>query len=189
MLVIGINGSPRHGNSYILLKEFLKGAEDAGFETKLLDACKVSISSCRECGYCSKKGKCIIDDNMTEIRNYLATCAHVAVASPVFFFGISAQLKILIDRCQPFWAMKYQLDRDISKHFDFQRKGYFFSTGGFNREITFKGGELTIKTLFDALSVKYANKIFVPSMEYKSDIYKREDCIELAYKFGKGLNE
>ncbi len=184
MLVIGINGSPRKGNSFQLLEEFLKGANDKGFETRLIDACKVNISPCQECGYCSKEGLCRIDDDMTEIRNLLENAKYVAVCSPVFFFGISAQLKILIDRCQPLWVKKYILKNCAKKN---DRKGFFFSTGGFHKEITFKGGELTIKAFFDSLNIDYADKIFVPSMEYKNDIFKREDCLKKAYNIGINL--
>ncbi len=187
MLIIGINGSPRKGNSFILLENFLKGAENRGYETLLINACNIKISPCMECGYCSKEGICRIDDEMTEIRNNLSECAHIALCSPVFFFGISAQLKTLIDRCQPLWAKKYILNIDISKNFKFQRKGFFFSAGGFNREITFKGGELTIKSFFDALSVKYGGGILAPSMEDKGDILKEKHFLEKAYELGSSI--
>ncbi len=187
MKVIGINGSPRKGNSFILLKEFLRGAEEAGFETLIIDACKLKISFCMECGFCSEKGVCRIEDAMSEVRDNLSECAHVAVASPVFFFGISAQLKTLIDRCQPFWALKYQLGQDIGKSFDFKRKGYFFSTGGFNKSITFRGGELTVKSFFDALSIEYSDNVCIGSMENKGDILKEQDAMKKAYLLGKIL--
>ncbi len=187
MKVAGINGSPRNGNSYDLLTKFLQGVRDSGGETVLIDACKINISPCMECGFCSRNGVCRIKDNMQDIHEILATVSHIAVASPVFFFGVSSQLKTLIDRCQPFWARKYQLNNDIGKEFDYQRKGYFFSTGGFNKEITFKGGELSVKSFFDALSVKYENNIFVVSMENKGDINNRNDCLEMAYNLGKNI--
>ena len=185
--IVGINGSPRRGNSFKLLSSFLDGAKYKGFEIKLIDACRLKISPCQECGYCSKRGICRIDDEMTEVRNLLENCSHIAVCSPVFFFGLSAQLKILIDRCQPFWAMKYILKRDISERFNFERKGFFFSAGGFNKSITFKGGELSIKAFFDCLSVKYEDRILAESMEYKDDILTRKDLLERAYEFGKSL--
>lgn len=187
-IIVGINGSPRRGNSYKLLSSFLEGAKDKGFEIRLIDACKIKISPCQECGYCSKEGICRIDDEMTEVRNLLASCAHIAIGSPVFFFGVSAQLKTLIDRCQPFWAMKYLLKKDLSKKFNFERKGFFFSAGGFNKPITFKGGELTIKAFFDCLSVKYEANIFAESMEYRDDILKRKDLLARAYELGNNLN-
>ena len=187
MLVVGINGSPRRGNSFILLERFLQGVKDKGYETLLINACKEKISPCMECGYCSKEGICRIDDKMTEIRKILTECSHIAVASPVFFFGISAQLKTLIDRCQPLWAKKYILNIDISKNFQFQRNGFFFSTGGFNREITFKGGELCVKSFFDALSIKYKGSVLAPSMEDKGDILKEEHFLEKAYELGNSI--
>ncbi len=184
MNIICINGSPRKGNSFKLLQQFLKGCSDKGHSTRLIDATEIKISPCMECGYCSKKGLCRIDDPMTEIRDALSTCDHIAVASPVFFFGVSAQLKTLIDRCQPLWAKKYILNQDLANNFNFIRKGFFFSTGGFDNEITFKGGELTVKSFFDALSVKYTDKVLVTSMEYITDINKREDCLQKAYQLG-----
>ena len=184
MDVIGINGSPRKGNSFKLLEKFLEGAKDKGLNVKLIDACKIKISPCQECGYCSKEGICRIKDDMTEIRELFENAKYIAVCSPVFFFGVSAQLKILIDRCQPLWVKKYILKTAKTKD---GRKGFFFSTGGFNKEITFKGGELTIKAFFDSLNVEFAEKIFVPSMEYKNDILHRKDCLEKAYEIGKSL--
>ncbi len=183
-MIIGINGSPRKGNSYKLLLNFLKGAQDKGYEIKLIDACNLNISPCLECGYCSKKGFCRINDEMNDIRNQLENCHHIAVASPVFFFGVSSQLKILIDRCQPLWAKKYILDIDISQKFNFKRKGFFFSTGGFSKQITFKGGKLCVKAFFDCLSVQYYSEILVPSMENKNDIDLRKDLLKKAYSLG-----
>jgi len=187
MFIAGINGSPRKGNSFTLLEKFLEGAEKKGFKTKLIDACKLKISYCMECGYCSKKGICRINDQMTEIREILSTCSHIAVASPVFFFGISSQLKTLIDRCQPLWAQKYILKQDFNDNFNFQRKGYFFSTGGFDRKITFKGGELSIKSFFDALSLQYEGGVLATSMENKDDISKEKTLLKKAYNLGLSI--
>jgi len=184
MLVVGINGSPRKGNSFKLLKMFLKGAKERGYNVKLIDACKLKISPCQECGYCSKEGICRIKDDMTEIKKLLENAKYIALCSPVFFFGVSAQLKALIDRCQPLWVKKYILNTAKPKD---ERKGFFFSTGGFHKEITFKGGELTVKAFFDSLNVEYTDKIFVSSMEYKNDILQRKDCLKKAYEIGKSL--
>ena len=122
---------------------------------------------------------------MTDIRNILERAQIIAVSSPVFFFGISSQLKILIDRCQPLWVKKYILKTDVKIE---GKRGFFFSTGGFNKEITFKGGELCIKAFFDSINATFSEKIFVPSMEYKNDILKRKDCLEKAYNLGKSLS-
>ena len=188
-MILGINGSPRKGNSFILLEKFLEGAKEAGKDILLIDACKLSISPCQECGYCMRKKVCRLDDNMKEYIELLCKCSHIAVSSPVFFFSISSQLKIFIDRCQPLWARKYIFNENLQDNFKFIRKGFFFSTGGFNKNITFKGGELVIKCFFDSLSVKFQEKLYVASMEDKNDIYKKEEFLELAYNFGKSIDE
>ncbi len=186
-MIVGINGSPRKGNSFLLLKAFLDGAKDSGNDTLLIDSCKIDISPCHECGYCMKNKICRLKDSMNDYLKILSKCEHIAVASPVFFFGISAQLKIFIDRCQPLWAKKYIFKEDLSKNFHFQRKGFFFSTGGFNKNITFKGGELVVATFFDTLSVKFENKILVTSLEEKGEIKTKPDILKQAYNMGKTL--
>ncbi len=186
-MIVGINGSPRKGNSFLLLKEFLKGAEEIGKKTMLIDTCKINISPCQECGFCMKNKVCRIKDKMNEYIDILCKCSNIAVASPVFFFGVSAQLKIFIDRCQPLWARKYVFGEDLRKDFDFPRKGFFFSTGGFNKNITFKGGELTVACFFDSLSVSFEDKILVTSMEEKKDILSKTEFLEKAFNLGKNL--
>ncbi len=181
-MIIGINGSPRKGNSFKMLNSFINGAEDKGYKVELIDACSLNISPCKECGFCSKEGVCRVKDEMDEIRSKLEDATHIAVCSPVFFFGLSAQLKILIDRCQPLWAKKYILKKSIP-----EKKGYFFSAGGFSKDITFKGGELTIKAFFDCLNAKLIEKVYALNMEYKNDIDKKKDILEYCYNLGFNL--
>jgi multimeric flavodoxin WrbA len=186
-MILGINGSPRRGNSFTLLERFLSGAKINGKDVLLIDACKLNILPCQECGFCMKKKKCRLTDEMSDYIDILTKCSHIAVASPVFFFGISAQLKTFIDRCQPLWAKKYIFHEDLSKNFQFMRKGFFFSTGGFNKDITFRGGELAVQCFFDSLSVKFEDKIFATSMEEKGDIHNKPELLEKAFNLGKNL--
>ena len=63
--VLGISGSPRrNGNSELLIREFMRGAEAGGHKTKLVILSELKISPCTSCGSCQKTGKCIIDDDM-----------------------------------------------------------------------------------------------------------------------------
>jgi len=63
--ILGISGSPRrNGNSELLIKEFMRGAEEVGHKTELIILTELKISPCTSCGSCQKSGKCVIADDM-----------------------------------------------------------------------------------------------------------------------------
>ncbi len=110
--VLGLLGSPRAGgNSDLLLDSFLAGAQESGGETEKLILNELQIRPCQECGGCDGTGICIQEDRMREVYPKLEKAHIVAVASPIFFSGVTAQLKAMIDRCQCNWVRRYRLGR------------------------------------------------------------------------------
>ena len=108
MFILGLQGSPRvKGNTAILLASFLKEAERLGALTQHLDVAKKDITACQECGVCEEKGFCPIDDKMQEIYPLLRRADIIVMATPIFFYGATAQLKALIDRSQALWSRRY----------------------------------------------------------------------------------
>jgi multimeric flavodoxin WrbA len=99
MKVIAIQGSPRiNGNSDALCDQFLKGAQEAGCETEKIQIGKEKISPCHACYACRKTGKCIQQDGMDEILDKLILADVILLSTPVYFYSMDAQMKILIDR-------------------------------------------------------------------------------------------
>ena len=112
MKVLGILGSPRRGgNSEILLKAFLEGAAGAGAEVEEIKLRDFKISPCLEIYHCFKDGTCPIKDDMRGLYDKLLEADVVALASPVFFYGVTAQAKAMIDRTQALWARRYAVKR------------------------------------------------------------------------------
>ena len=94
MKVAALHGSPRaDGNIDILLKETLKAIEEAGHEVKLFKLNNLSIKPCQDCGGCDETGVCIINDEMDEIYDAIRSVDRIILASPIFFFCLSAQAK------------------------------------------------------------------------------------------------
>ena len=88
MLVLGLQGSPKKsGSSDYLLKYFLAEIKKMGVNVQMLDIAQMDIHPCIGCGYCEKKGRCVIDnDDMAKTIYPLLRKAQVVVASsPVFF--------------------------------------------------------------------------------------------------------
>ncbi|KQC11844.1 MAG: hypothetical protein APR63_12075 [Desulfuromonas sp. SDB] len=100
-LVLGICSSPRNNsNSEILLNHILKGAGISGHSTEKINLSQSQISPCHACLKCknSEAIKCALEDDMQEIIEKLIKADCIIFASPIYFFSVSAQMKIFIDR-------------------------------------------------------------------------------------------
>ena len=107
MKVLGIYGSPRKGgNSDQLLDKALEGARSAGAETSTVYARDLKMVGCLECGGCNHTGECVVEDDMQAIYPLLEEAEVIFLASPIFFYGVTAQVKALIDRTQALWSKK-----------------------------------------------------------------------------------
>ena len=99
MRITVIRGSPhRHGSSNMLADSFVRGAEEAGHEVVEFDAAHSDINPCRGCDHCGMNGDCAIRDDMPEVRDMLLGSDMVMFVTPLYYFGVSAQLKMVIDR-------------------------------------------------------------------------------------------
>lgn len=101
MNILVLNGSPRpQGNTKKLVNAFKEGAESAGHHVDMIDVCRKKIGGCRACEYCHTKGHgaCIQKDDMQEIVALLNEADMLILASPIYYHGLSGQLKCVIDR-------------------------------------------------------------------------------------------
>ena len=100
--VLVLLGSPRKkGNSTVLAKEIIRGAESAGAKVETVYLNGLTIRPCQGCYACKKKGSsgCAVDDDMQSIYPKLIASDAWIIASPVYWFSMSAQTKIFMDRC------------------------------------------------------------------------------------------
>ena len=170
MYVVGLKGSPRKkGSTNFLLTNLLSRLEERGAQTRVIDTCAADIRPCREYKACEKKGFCPISDDMEgEIYGVLRQADIIVMASPVFFFGITAQLKALVDRCQVFWARKYRLElKDPAFSI---RKGFLLSAGGSRAPRLFDGVRLTARYFFDAVDAEYTGHLTYSNIENRKDL-------------------
>ena len=103
--VLIISGSPRKkGNSQRLCEEFKKGAEDKGNSVELIRLAEKKIGFCKACDVCMKNnGTCVQQDDMAEVLESFKKADVLVLATPVYFYGICAQMKTFIDRTYPIW--------------------------------------------------------------------------------------
>ena len=103
--ILIISSSPRkNGNSQMLCEQFKRGAEEKGHMVTLVRLMEKIIGFCRACDGCMRNdGTCVLNDDMEEILKLFQKADVLVLATPVYFYGISAQMKTFIDRTYPIW--------------------------------------------------------------------------------------
>ncbi len=99
MKILGLCCSPRErGNTETLLNEALKGAQQEGAQTELYSVQGKDIKPCEGCYSCRTTGICRINDDMQDLYERLIAADGIIFGSPVYFYGMTAQAKAIIDR-------------------------------------------------------------------------------------------
>ncbi len=99
MNVLGVSGSPRvDGNTDLILNEALKAAKSSGAKVKLLRLSDYNLEPCTACMTCFSTGKCVLKDDWQKLYDEITKADGIVLASPSYFQGVTAQMKIFIDR-------------------------------------------------------------------------------------------
>jgi multimeric flavodoxin WrbA len=187
MKIIAFLGSPRKdGNTELLLRETVRGIEDSGFNPQIFHLNLMSISPCQNCGGCEDTGICVYEDDMVQIHDAIKESDRIILASPIFFFSVSAQTKIMIDRCQCFWCEKYLLKKPIPGG-PYGRKGLLLLVGGQKKEIGIQCAEATAKAFFRTISVPKHETLGFLGIDAKGEILNHPTALSEAYQAGKKL--
>ncbi len=176
MLALGLQGSPNYqGSTVCLLKQFMAEMAVQGVRTHTIDVAQKNIHPCKGCGYCEKKGFCVThdDDMANEIYPILREAEIIVVASPVFFYSVTSQIKALIDRTQAFWSRKYRFK--LSDPLKKTRKGFLLSLGGSRGKQLFDGVKLVAKYFFDAVDAEFCGSLMYRNIETRKDIMQNAD--------------
>jgi multimeric flavodoxin WrbA len=184
MKVLGIMGSPRmKGNSDLLLDQALKGAQSIGAESEKIILDRLKITPCKEIYACLKDGNCTLRDDMTGIYPKILAADAIIIATPIFFYTVSAQLMAFISRCQALWSRKY-----ILKNLDIPvKRGAFICVGATKGIRLFEGPKLTIKYFFQAINAEYKEELLIRGVDKKGEINDHPDYLVNAYELGKKL--
>ena len=187
MLILGLQGSPRKkGNTNYLLSSFMTAAEKLGARTHVIDVTQKKIIPCKEYTVCEKKGYCPIEDDVKdEIYPLLREAEMVVVATPIFFYNMTAQLKAVIDRCQTFWARKYKLKlKDPGAN---MRRGFLLAVGATKGKNLFEGLNLTTQYFFDAIWAKFEGSLTYRGIEGPKDMARHSTVTDEIEQAVEGL--
>ena len=128
----------------------------------------------------------MVKDDMWRIYPEIESLDALVLASPIHFYGVTAQAKAMVDRCQAFWARKYVLKRRTAAE---KRKGVFISVGGTRFPDTFDHAKAVVKNLFLVFDVEYWGELLFRGVDEKGEIEEHPTALEDAYLLGKRLVE
>ena len=177
MNILILSGSPRKcGNTELLVEAFKKGASQK-HHVEVVSVRDYNVNPCLGCNVCFKSegNICVQKDDMASIYDKMAQADMLVIASPVYFYGISAQLKAVIDR----------FHNPIRDTFHIKKMALLLV------------GAATLPELFNAILTEYnlclnffhiedAGKILVRGVKDKGDI-KNTDALDEAYTLGRSI--
>lgn len=185
--VLGISTSPRReGNSEMLLRQTLAGAQEAGAIVEHLRLCDYRIEGCRECYDCLGQGQCSIQDDYQPILDRMLEADRLVLATPVFFMTVSAQAKLLIDRGQCLWVRHTVLHKPLFEP-KRDRRGLILAVGGSRSQKQFECVREPIRSCFRYLEIDYLGSLCINQVDEKGAILKRPDALEAASRLGRTL--
>lgn len=188
--IVAIYGSPRkEGNTSRLLREAIKGMKEARATVQEFFLRDMQIKPCMEIYGCKETGRCVIQDDSQIIAEALEEADGIALASPVFFYTVSAHTKAFMDRCQSFWVKKYWIDRVPFGSRNDKRAGLFISVGATKGQKLFDGVLLTVRYFLDAVDATLWKSLLYRGLDGPDDVLKFPAYLEEAYEAGKAFVE
>ncbi len=189
MKIIAFNGSPREGgNTEELLNAAIRGTASGPdhHDVTVYRLQDMDIGPCLNCGGCDDTGICVVEDGFQSVAEAIRSADRIIFASPVFFMGISAQAKALVDRCQSFWCEKFLLKQEIPAGPD-GRKGLVLMVGGMKKDAGINCAASQGVAFLRTVSVKESETLKYMGVDAKGDILKHPTAIKEAEEAGKNL--
>jgi len=191
MNVCGIIGSPKkNGNVDLLVSQVLRGASSQGAETHKIYLDDMHVRPCQSCEVDPYPKYCLFDDDMKEIYALLDSCDAVVLGSPVYFDTVSAQTKLMIDRCN--CLMPYVKRPDgtfgFERRMKKRKKGVLIAVAGSDQE--FNTIQTTVKGFFNWTNTELVETILYPNKSselgsVKNNSEKMKEAFEIGVRIAK----
>ncbi len=188
--IVALYGSPRRrGNTATLLKQAVAGARDAGAQVEEIVLRDLKLSACLEIYSCKQDGECRIRDDFQGVRDQVLACDGLMLASPIFYYAVSAHTKILMDRFHSLWVKKRWVDRGQHPAPAVRRKGLFISAGATRGKRLFDGTLLSVRYFFDTLDTDLWQALLYRGLEHQGEAQAQPDYLNETYQAGRNLAE
>ncbi len=174
MKILVLTGSPHaNGTTAVLTEQFIGGAAEAGHEVTRFDCAKLNIGGCLACDACGNDGECVQKDDMSKIVPALLEAELVVFVTPLYYFGMSSQLKRVIDR---FYSVNTRLCNDA-------KSAMLIAACGDEDVRVLEPLVMQYRAMLDYLGWREDGMVLANGMETRSDVIK-SSFPSLAYELG-----
>jgi multimeric flavodoxin WrbA len=179
--VLIFKGSPReNGNSSVLADQATEGARAAGAEVEVFSLHRMDIRPCDACDTCQEIGLCVLKDDMQVLYPKLAQADAIIIASPIYWFTMSAQTKLFIDR----W---YGLESPQGNALKGKQFGILLTYGDID---AYSSGAInairTFQDMFRHIDANLSGLVYGSATDI-GDVQKQPELMRRAYKLGEKL--
>ena len=163
--ILVLTGSPRKGgNSELLADAFINGALEKGHKVNKYESAFKSIHGCKACDACwSNEKVCVFEDDFIELAQFLNVADTIVFSTPVYWFGMSAQIKLAIDRLYSYMSPRCQNKLKI-------KESCLIACAEDNDEKVFEGILGTYRGIVNYLNWENRGILTVPSVYKKGDV-------------------
>lgn len=178
MKVLVITGSPRkNGTSYLVTEEFLRGLQAGGHTVRRFDIGSGEIHPCIACDHClSHDGACIFEDRMAELGPAILEADLLVFATPLYYFGLPAQLKAAIDRL-------YAINDALLAA---PKKAVLLATCGDEEDWVWEALRLHFATICRYLHWEICGEVLISGVYQRTDL-EGDARLEEAFRLGSSL--
>ena len=163
-----------NSNSDGLAEAFARGAEESGNDVETVSLKGKTINFCKGCLACQKTQKCVIRDDAIGIAEKIKDADVLVFATPVYYYGMSGQMKTLLDRCNPLFSSDYAF-RDV----------YLLATAAEDEDTTLEGTITGLQGWIDCFEkAELAGTVFAGGVNDAGEI-KEHPVVKAAYEMGK----
>lgn len=178
MKIVLINSSPHsetQSTSRYLARKFVEGAKSKGHEIFIFDAANEKTNPCKGCDHCGMDGDCIFNDAIqTKLMPQMLAADLLVLVTPLYYFGMSAQLKIIVDR---FYSRTTRLSG---------KKSIIMATAWNSADWTMEALQNHYETLVRYMNWQDVGQIWATGCGYRSAV-ENSEFGEAAYKIGASL--
>lgn len=166
----------KNGNSNTLAKSFELGAIESGNQVETVSLIGKELKFCVGCLTCQNTGRCFMRDDADIIEEKMQTADVLVFATPIYYYGVSAQLKTVLDRANPLYSKNYNF-----------KSVYFLSSATEDEEYTPKRAESCIEGWIECFEgVQLVGSVFAGGVTDVGDI-KNHKALDKAYELGKSI--
>ena len=175
--ILVISTSPRKGgNSDMLAEELIRGAREAGNDVEKVTLYDKTIGFCKGCLTCQSTQRCVIHDDADAIAQKMLNADVLVFASPIYYYGMSGQMKTMLDRANPLYSADYRF-RDI----------YLLTAAAEEDEHTPDGAVAGLQGWIDCFEkARLAGTVFAGGVTSVGEI-QRHPALKQAYEMGKQM--